>query len=217
MNMINLNNFKGIIDWPTFGFLHNDNMLSDEDFALLNAYDFRNCQLPAAEGNRRMKQFWLNQPFDESDPVEMLIKRLLTQLNSWDVLKKLIEDSLAANNLVPSDVWNGTIEDVESHYLGVFCAFNEDSDAYYLKPHRDSRPVMQLYISPDGAPVGTRFHVMEDHSIMKQLPFKANTGYFQLPLKRGVHSAMGADGVTRRSLLFGWNMMYSNNLHHRNI
>lgn len=215
--MINLDNFRGGDEWPTFGFLQNDKMLSDEDFALLQGYDFRNCQLIAAEGNRKMKQFWLNQPFDETSPVEMLIKRLLTQINEWSVLKKLILDSLAVDGLKPEDVWTGNIDDFESHYLGVFCSFNEDSDAYYLKPHRDSRPVMQLYISPDDAPVGTRFHVTEDFDQMKQLPFKANTGYFQLPLKRGVHSAKGEAGVTRRTLLFGWNMMYSNSLHHRNI
>jgi hypothetical protein len=215
--MINTDNFKGHKGWPTYGFLSNDKMLSDEDFETLSKFDFRKCQLLAAEGNRYSKQYWLNQPFDENDPAEMLIKRLLIQLDDWQVLKKLILDSLAAEGLKPEDVWAGDIDVFEQHYLGVFCAVNNDTDEYYLRPHRDSRPVMQIYISPDGAPVGTKFHVMEDHSQFEQLPFKANTGYFQLPIKRGVHSAMNVPGEPRRSLLFGWNMMFSSKLTHRDI
>lgn len=215
--MINLDNFHPRNNWPTFGFMSNDRMLSDDDFALLSTYDFRKCQLLAAEGNRKSRQYWINQPFDEHDPVEMLIKRLLHQLDDWEILKKLIEDSLAGAGLVASDVWHGDINDFKDHYLGVFCAVHEDNEAYYLKPHRDSRPVMQIYISPDGAPVGTRFHSTEDFSVNEQLPFTANTGYFQLPLKRGVHSATNVTGVTRRSLLFGWNIMSSDKLYHRNI
>lgn len=215
--MLNLDNFKTRENWPTYGFMTNDKMLSDEDFAILANYDFRKCQLTAAEGNRKSRQYWINQPFDENDPAEMLIKRLLNQLTEWPVLKKLILDSLAGEGLKPEDVWNGNIDDFGEHYLGVFCAVHEDNAEYYLKPHRDSRPVMQIYISPDGAPVGTKFHVMEDHSQWEQLPFTPNTGYFQLPLRRGVHSAMNVPGAPRRSLLFGWNMMYSDKLHHKHI
>ena len=215
--MLNLDNFTTRQNWPTYGFMSNDKMLSDEDFAILAHYDFRKCQLTAAEGNRKSRQYWINQPFDENDPAEMLIKRLLNQMTEWPVLKKLIFDSLAGEGLKPEDVWNGTIDDFEQHYLGVFCAVHEDNEEYYLKPHRDSRPVMQIYISPEGAPVGTRFHVMEDHSQFEQLPFMPNTGYFQLPLRRGVHSALNVPGAPRRSLLFGWNMMYSDKLHHKHI
>lgn len=216
--MINLDNFQAPKPWPTFGFLSNDHMLSDEDFATLCTFDFRKCQQVAAEGNRKSKQYWLNQPFDQNDPAEMLIQRLLGQLDNWEVLKQLIEDSLASDGLVPTDVWTGgNIEDFRQHYLGVFCAVNEDNEDYYLKPHRDSRPVMQIYISPNNAPIGTRFHELENHSDFKQLPFAANTGYFQLPLKRGVHSASSASGTTRRTILFGWNMMYSSLLRHQNI
>jgi hypothetical protein len=207
--MINLENFKPIKPWPTTGFMHNDKMFSDEDFAKLKNFNFRKCQLTAAEGNRKSKQYWRTQDIDPNDPAEVLIKQTLEQLDDWEVLKALTLKALANEGLTPSDVWTGDIDDLKDHYLGVFCAVHEDDAEYYLTTHLDSRPLLQVYIEPDGAPVGTYFYEMDDYSKFVQLPFKENTGYFQLHVRRGWHSVRNIPGVTRRSIIFGWNMMFS--------
>jgi len=215
IHMINLHNFVHREQWPTFGFMSNHQMLSDADFEALSSFDFRKCQVGAAEGNRKSKQYWKNTPIDSTDQAEVVINRILHQLDDWEVLKHLTETAMAHDGLTLSDVWTGDIEDMKANYLGVFCSVHEDNDQYELFPHLDSRPILQIYISPDGAPVGTYFHEMEDHTKTVQLPFKANTGYFQLNLRRGVHSVKNIPGVTRRSIIFGWNMMYNEKLKFR--
>ncbi len=177
------------------------NLLSDLDFSIIDQFDFQKCNSPAfGYGGRKTTQF-LPGKIAAPDAASQALQALVNKLDDVEILIDLVSRSL---NGVDANIWAKDLDLVRSLYISPLILVCADSQAYDIKMHHDNSPAMQIYLGPDNADVGTRFHAWDKSDQYTQLPFRANTGYFQVNSKYGLHSAQGKPGVLRRTIMIFW-------------
>lgn len=204
--MISIDNFKKIEDWPTYGFLYGDNILSNELFNTLNSFDFNTWPITDPMFPDR-KAITTNSDIDCN--IVKTLHSLKEYVNTFSIVETLINKSFEESDMAVERFWNNGVQSVKKYQRNVFVQFVEDLPGLLMAPHADHREVlcnMQIYISPNEPNIGTKFYQTGNYENAKVAPFVPNCGYFSFNTHLSIHSVHNTSVQKRKSIIISWTM-----------
>jgi hypothetical protein len=212
LKFIAMVNFKSRVlpkQWPVEPMLWLRDVFDTDTLEQLKKFDIDSHSVIPFKG-RKQYEFIKDRVDEVPKEFGELMTKLQAELNSVDLLERLITEAVKKSSVKPENAWIGGMDTIRSLYKTCNLSLWEDSEQFDLGVHEDHRnilAVMMVYLSPAAGSSGTRFHSSGNFADFRQLPFIQNTGFFLFNTQYSFHSAVNTEAnKLRRSFCCVWTM-----------